>query len=53
VPPARSAADRLAMRGEPANVDNIAREIEEGFERLSNKVNEFGSGNKKKRRFFR
>jgi phage shock protein PspC (stress-responsive transcriptional regulator) len=48
VPPARSAADRLAMRGEPANVDNIAREIEEGFERLSNKVNEFGSGNKKK-----
>jgi hypothetical protein len=48
VPPARSAADRLAMRGEPANVDNIAREIEEGFERLSNRVNEFGAGNKKK-----
>ncbi len=40
VPPAKSAADRLAMRGEPVNVDNIAREIEEGFERLSNKVNQ-------------
>ena len=39
VPPAKSAADRLAMRGEPINVDNIAREIEDGFERLSNKVN--------------
>lgn len=39
MPPAKSAADRLAMRGEPINVDNIAREIEEGFERLSNKVN--------------
>jgi phage shock protein PspC (stress-responsive transcriptional regulator) len=43
VPPAKTAADRLAMRGEPANVDNIAREIEEGFERLSKKVNEYGS----------
>lgn len=39
VPPAKSAADRLAMRGEPINVDNIAREIEDGFERLSGKVN--------------
>lgn len=38
VPPAKSAADRLAMRGEPINVDNIAKEVEEGFERLSNKV---------------
>jgi len=39
VPPAKTAADRLAMRGEPVNVDNIAREIEDGFERLSGKVN--------------
>jgi phage shock protein PspC (stress-responsive transcriptional regulator) len=39
VPPAKSAADRLAMRGEPINVENIAREIEDGFERLSGKVN--------------
>jgi len=42
VPPAKSAADRLSMRGEPINADNIAREIEEGFERLSTKVKEAG-----------
>ncbi|MEI6408326.1 MAG: PspC domain-containing protein, partial [Bacteroidota bacterium] len=47
VPQAKTAADRLAMRGEPVNVDNIAREIEEGFERLSHKVNEFGADAKK------
>lgn len=35
VPPAKTAADRLAMRGEPINVDNIAREIEDSFERIS------------------
>ena len=43
VPPARMAAERLAMRGETANVENIAREIEQGFERISKKVNEFGT----------
>lgn len=43
VPPARTAAERLAMRGETANVENIAREIEQGFDRISKKVNEFGS----------
>lgn len=48
VPPARTAADRLAMRGEPVNVDNIAREIEEGFERLGHHVNELGNDVKKK-----
>jgi len=48
VPPAKSAADRLAMRGEAANMDNIAREVEEGFERLGKKVNEFGSSTAKK-----
>lgn len=46
--PAKSAADRLAMRGEPVNVDNIAKEIEEGFNRLGSKVNEFGSSTAKK-----
>lgn len=43
VPPARTAAERLAMRGETPNVENIAREIEHGFERFSKKVNEFGA----------
>ncbi|MCC6462475.1 MAG: PspC domain-containing protein [Saprospiraceae bacterium] len=43
MPPARSAAERLAMRGEKANVENIAREIEHGFERLSKRVNDFSA----------
>ena len=46
VPPAKTAADRLAMRGQPINVDNIAKEIEDSFERLSTKVNEFGAEKK-------
>ena len=43
VSPAKTAADRLAMRGEAVNMDNIAREVEEGFDRLGKKVNEFGA----------
>ncbi|MEZ4943152.1 MAG: DUF2807 domain-containing protein [Saprospiraceae bacterium] len=43
IPPARTAAERLAMRGETANVENIAREIEHGVERLSKKVNDLGA----------
>lgn len=46
VPPAKTAADRLAMRGEPINVDNIAKEIEDSFERLSTKVNDLGAEKK-------
>lgn len=42
VPAAKSATDRLAMRGEQATMDNIAREVEEGFDRLSKKVGEAG-----------
>lgn len=48
LPPAKSAADRLAMRGEAVNMDNIAREVEHGFERLSKKVNELGADAAKK-----
>ncbi len=43
VPQATTAADRLAMRGEPVNAESIAREVEEGFERLSQTVNQPGS----------
>jgi phage shock protein PspC (stress-responsive transcriptional regulator) len=39
VPAAKTAADRLAMRGEPINVDNIAKEIEDGFERIGTQFN--------------
>jgi phage shock protein PspC (stress-responsive transcriptional regulator) len=48
VPPAKSAADRLAMRGEPVNMDNIAREVEVGFERLGKKMDEIGTQGAKK-----
>lgn len=48
VSPAKTAADRLAMRGEPINVDNIAKEIEEGFERFGDKMNELGDKMNKK-----
>lgn len=44
VQPAKTAADRLAMRGEAVNMDNIAREVEDGFDRLGKKVNEFSAG---------
>lgn len=54
VRPAKTAADRLAMRGEPINVDNIAKEIEVSFERFGDKMNALGekingSDHKKKR----
>jgi phage shock protein PspC (stress-responsive transcriptional regulator) len=48
VPAARTSADRLAMRGEPINVDNIAKEVETTFERISNSVSNFGEDLKKK-----
>jgi phage shock protein PspC (stress-responsive transcriptional regulator) len=54
LPKAESASDRLAMRGEPANVSNIGKIIQEEFEHVSEKVNAFGDelnakfGNKKK-----
>jgi phage shock protein PspC (stress-responsive transcriptional regulator) len=48
VPAARTSADRLAMRGEPINVDNIAKEVENTFERISNQVSNFGDDLKKK-----
>jgi len=42
VPPARTAAERLAMRGEHPNVENIVREVEQGAERLSRRAAAFG-----------
>ncbi len=41
MPEARTASDRLEMRGEDINVDSIANEIEEGFEKFTDKVTEF------------
>lgn len=50
LPKAETASDRLAMRGEPINVSNIGRIIEEEIEHISNKVSEIGNefGSKKK-----
>jgi phage shock protein PspC (stress-responsive transcriptional regulator) len=42
IPESQSAADRLSMRGEPINVDNIAREIETGFQRLESEMDSMG-----------
>lgn len=41
VPKAGSASDRLSMRGEPINVSNISKIIQEEFEHISKKVSEF------------
>ncbi len=54
LPKAETASDRLAMRGEPVNVSNIGKIIEEEIEHVSQKVAELGDelkiefGSKKK-----
>ncbi len=50
LPKAETAGDRLAMRGEPINVSNIVKIIEEEVEHISSKVTELGEelGSKKK-----
>jgi phage shock protein PspC (stress-responsive transcriptional regulator) len=52
VPEAHSASDKLAMRGEPTTVENIARIVEDEINELGEKINEWGKdfGSKKKRR---
>jgi|APTNR8051073442_1049403.scaffolds.fasta_scaffold00322_32 phage shock protein C len=42
MPKPKTASDWLAMRGEPINFSNIGRIIQEGVERLSGKISEFG-----------
>ena len=42
VPKAETSSDRLAMRGEPANVENISKIIEEELDHVSQKVSELG-----------
>lgn len=46
MPVARTSTDRLAMRGEPINVDNIARTIEESATRLGDRISEFDKSGK-------
>lgn len=42
VPKAVTASDRLAMKGEPINIENIAKTVEEEIDAISKKINEFG-----------
>jgi phage shock protein PspC (stress-responsive transcriptional regulator) len=43
IPSAKNAGDRLAMKGEPIDVNSIAKTVEEGVEKLSQKVNELSN----------
>lgn len=51
VPEAKTASDKLKMRGEPATVSNIARTVEEELNELSDKITEISKdlGSKKKK----
>ncbi|MFN7325453.1 MAG: GIN domain-containing protein [Chitinophagales bacterium] len=42
VPPVKTMGDRLEMKGEPVNIDNLAKEFEKGYERIAQQVK--GSG---------
>ena len=48
LPEAKSASDKLAMKGEPINVSNIAKTIEEEMEHLTKKLSDLGNEFKKK-----
>jgi len=50
VPVAKTAGDKLAMKGEPANISNIAKTVEDELNDLSNTINEMAKdlGSKKK-----
>ncbi len=48
MPPARTASDRLAMRGEPINIQSISRIIREEFGHLQDKMEQMGEEFKKK-----
>ena len=41
VPLARTAADKLIMRGESVNIENIGKAVTDNFERVSDNVNEY------------
>lgn len=43
IPEAKTTADRLAMQGEPIDVNSIAKSVEKGVNTLAQKVNEFGN----------
>jgi phage shock protein PspC (stress-responsive transcriptional regulator) len=48
IPAAKNAGDRLAMKGAPIDVNSIAKTVEEGVEKLSQKMNELSNTDGKK-----
>lgn len=46
IPPARTTAEKLEMRGEPVNINNIRKNIEEEMEHLKKKMRDFEKGAK-------
>lgn len=52
VPKAETASDRLAMKGEPINVSNIGKIIEEEIEDFSDKMSELGDEFDSKKKIF-
>jgi phage shock protein PspC (stress-responsive transcriptional regulator) len=46
VPAARTATEKLQMRGEHVTVENIGKTVTDGFEKFSSKVNEYASSEK-------
>jgi len=49
LPKAESSSDRLSMKGEPINIENIAKTVEEEIEGLSNTLSDIGSEFSKKK----
>ena len=46
IPLARTAADKLSMRGEAVTLENIGKTVTNGFERVSNGVNDYVASGK-------
>ncbi|MFZ4542618.1 MAG: GIN domain-containing protein [Saprospiraceae bacterium] len=49
IPEAISSADRLAMRGQPINVSNIAKVVEEEFNNISESISNVGKNSAEKK----
>ncbi|MDH6356729.1 PspC domain-containing protein [Parabacteroides sp. PF5-9] len=46
IPPARTAAEKLQMRGESVTIENIGKTVTDGFERVSTNVNDYVNSGK-------
>lgn len=46
IPEARTAAEKLSMRGEPITVENIGKTVTDGFEKVANGVNDYVNSGK-------